>query len=665
MEQTTHEFLAEAEELIEQILSDLDELRELQHEGRQRRSLIDRVFRRVHSVKGLAAAAEFVVLSKAAHEFESLLDNVRAGRLKLNDSVLHQFEVAADSLSKSLSTTTSQESQSPDPDKKMLSNGVRLDEIASDNQRILSKLPSDVAASLNEDKKHLLFEILNEGSRLFLIDTSFEVASLEDAFEHLNDILRQEGETITTLPTLDATRPDKINLRILYSRSAALEDVVNATAIIPGTSISEVDVTAEGTTFGKGKDKKLSGESGIAHGWTISNFIRTDLEALDHLISSTHELSRATAKILDFARTASTGKVKREIEERDVNIRHSFRALAQEIIQLRLVPVERILKRAARAGYSAARSASKQVNIEIIGGEHRLDKLLADAVADPLVHLVRNAVDHAIEGAAERERSGKAPIGKVSIRFINEGSLNRLKVSDDGRGIDVSAIAKAAIAGGIVDEEVIVDSERALRLIFRPGFSTASFPSTVSGRGVGLDVVETAVEQVGGEIRVSTSPGQGSVFEILLPMTIGLLDSVTVVSSGSRYLIDSKIVVANEPVSIDHCEMTEGLGSVIWKNETLPLVFLCTLLGQTVTSIASSKPVNVLVCQLSDERDEKQKIVKRIGVVVDGIEGSNEVLVRSLGRHAARWPGIAGATELSDGSIALVIDLPRLLSTYL
>ena len=227
-------------------------------------------------------------------------------------------------------------------------------------------------------------------------------------------------------------------------------------------------------------------------------------------------------------------------------------------------------------------------------------------------------------------------------------------MADDGRGVDPLLIAAAATRLGIPARDPPLDIERSLRLIFRPGFTTLTTASGVSGRGVGLDVVETTVEQMGGELRVSSEPNLGTTFEIRLPVTFGLVTTNVVVSDGNRYCIP-----AAQTLGIDAIDLVDGASGA----NQLPQVSLRDLLGQPDADEDSSTQLHLITCQYTDERAGMgSQETKCLGIVVDRVEGPQEVLVRSLGRHAGRWYGIAGATELKDGTVALVLDLPRLLA---
>jgi two-component system chemotaxis sensor kinase CheA len=397
---------------------------------------------------------------------------------------------------------------------------------------------------------------------------------------------------------------------------------------------------------------------------SLSNFIRTDLDDLDRLISSTHDLFRATAKALDLALSqphVSDG-VQEELERLEVQIRRSFLSVEEKLIGLRMVSLAPVLQRAARAGRAAARLTNKEIDFEVVGSNLKLDKLLSDAIADPLIHLVRNAVDHGIATPEQPVQSPERKRGLVRIEVTSEGRQTCLRVTDNGRGVDPELISQAAIKLGVIGKDTLLDLDHSVRMIFRPGFTTLSSASTISGRGVGLDVVETAVEHVGGELRVSSQSGRGSTFEIRLPATFGLLRSTMVASGGHSFCLDSGQVVKIEVIAASQIEKSENKEALRSDSGVLPVVRLRELLGQPADETVSTDLVHIITCEFSEKgrRDDKHR-KKSVGIVVDKVVGSEEVLVRNLGRHSSRWPGIAGATELRDGTVALVLDVPRLI----
>ncbi|HEV7473046.1 MAG TPA: ATP-binding protein [Pyrinomonadaceae bacterium] len=651
MDQTQHEFLVDIEELIEHIFVDLDELRAISADGRSRRELIDRVFRRVHSVKGSAASCRLDIVSQIAHEFENLLDEVRSGRVLIDEDLLDTCESATDALSESLSLAASGKLESsPRALFGRLQAAARnTSEPGSGGEGILRNVPFEIWESLTEAEKQRLIIVAAEGSPLFVITTSFAIENFDSQFFRLKEKLAEFGEVISTSPAVDDEHPDRINFRVLYAGDGDAQ---------PIAAFSSVAVTKIADAATERPEKNKPESAAPAETSSLSNFVRIDLDKLDHLISSTHELLRTTSSAMDLALAVALPQppAGAELQNLHDQIRGSFRSVEEQLIHLRLVTVGPVLQRAMRAGRASARLAGKEVDFEIRGGELRLDKLLVEAIADPLIHLVRNAVDHGIETAEERAQAGKPARGNVRIEVVSEGSQSRLRVTDDGRGVDPAVISAAASRLGLLPAEgEPLDVDRSLRLIFRPGFTTLASASNISGRGVGLDVVETSVEQVGGELRVSSKPREGTKFEIRLPVTFGLIAANVVVSNGNHYCIP-----ATQTLGIDAIDIVDGTSGA----DRLRQYSLRDLLGQPEEPDDASSQLHLITCQFTDDRAGiSNQQLKCVGIVVDRVEGPQEVLVRKLGRHAGRWYGIAGAAELRDGSVALVLDLPRLLSS--
>jgi len=640
VEQAQLEFLTEIEDRVEQLFVDIDELRANFAAGPARRNLVDRIFRHVHSVKGAAASIEFMDLSEIAHEFEDLLGSIRTGNISLDQKMLEAFDESAQALLDSLNASrdehgVSSSSLAPAPKPAPTISS----ETRSTTEQILNALPFELWQSLGPAEKQKLIGAINEGGRLFIIATSFAIAEFEDQFRQVKDYLEQRGEVVSTSPTTAADRPDRINFRILFAAQLHFSTLNRELERFPDVTVTELAGRSQDTAPIRPSQEPAP------------SLIRVNLNDLDRVISSTHSLFRKTIRVLEEEPEEKTAQGNRQGAA--ATIRQSFMALEQEIIQLRMITLERTLLRAMRAGRSAARAAGKQVETEIVGGELRLDRLLCNAIADPLIHLVRNAVDHGIEMPEERLSLGKPAKGHIRIVAEAEGARTRLRVVDDGRGIDPIVIANSAARLGIVDLETMVDLEKSLRLIFRPGFSTADEVSTTSGRGVGLDVVESTVEQAGGQVLVSSRPGEGTIFEIRLPVSFGVLGSQVVMSDGNYYCIDAGRIVGRLSKSHDQLS-TEG--TFVFENEALKAVTLRELLGQPAAD--SEQTIQLVVCDIPGANNTEHK---RLGLVVDSILDVQEVLVRNLGRRGGRWYGVAGAAELQDDRVALVLDLSRLL----
>jgi two-component system chemotaxis sensor kinase CheA len=659
VDQNRSEFLIEIEELIEKVFSDLDQLRENTASENSRRQSLDQIFRHVHSVKGLSAAIGLDAVSHIAHEFETLLEALRIGQVAIDERVLQISENAVDALAESLSLAAS---GIVEPSRRALfdqlqtvANRRGTVESSADTDAVLESIPSDIWQSLSEEEKQRLARVVRESSPVFVVAASFDISSFDEEFFRLREILAQSGEVIATSPTIDPEHSDRVNFRILYASSANPADLQNSVAGCAAT-FKKIERGESSETI-EPRQQPITTTTTVSVS-ALANFVRTDLEKLDQLISATHELFRTTSNALELAvgQKQTPKKAREKLHSLDETIRTSFMGLENELINLRMVSLASTLQRAMRTGRTVARSAGKDIEFEIAGKELRVDKVLADALADPLIHLIRNAVDHGIETADERVRLGKERHGKIRVEAISEGAQSRIRVTDDGRGIDPLAISKAAARLGIVTEPSELDFERSLRLIFRAGFTTLASATALSGRGVGLDVVETAVEQVGGELRVSSTPGAGTIFEIRLPVTFGLLSATVLVSNGNRYCIP-----ANQISHIGGA--VRGKRPVKKKRTNDQPVDLRELLGQS-SAKHSTKSAQIITCQLSElERQTNGESRNDVRLIVDEVEGTEEVLVRSLGRHGGRWYGVAGATELRDGTVALVLDLPRLVTS--
>ena len=653
MELPRRQFISETEDLIEQVFAALDELRG--HPAAQRqRELIADIFRQIHRIKGSAATLSFSGLAEIAHEFEHVLSALRDGHLAVSDVILDHCENATTALSESLTLAAA---GIVEPSRRDLFESLRALAPSSEPDPVLeasmstllSQLPSELAQALTDEEKRRIGRRHAEGNSLCVIATGFDIAGFEEQFFGLKERLAELGEVISTSPAVDPHHGQRVNFQILVASNESIQILGNKLLSFPNLTITQL---ASATA------NEQTGPSAVTP-LPALDFIRTDLGDLDQLLSATNELSRLTSALLDGAASENS-----QFQSQAREIRSSFLQLQRDLINLRMVSLGPTLQRAVRAGRAAARAVTKEVDFEVVGADLRLDKLLCDAIADPLVHLVRNSVDHGIETSEARVAAGKPERGKVIIEAIRLGSRTRVRVTDDGCGIDPVTISRAATRLGIIERSQDLDLNRSLRLIFRPGFSVLAIASHVSGRGVGLDIVETAVERVGGEVRVSSVPGQSAIFEIRLPVTFSLLDSTIAAVGDNLYCLARSEVIRTDQLPSSQL----GGNSLRTERGSLPLVHLSEVLVDG-DSHARDGERSVITCELplniareTGELFETRSGKRLIGLVADEVVGSKEVLVRNLGRHGGRWYGVAGAAELQDGSVALVLDLPRLLS---
>ncbi|HEX7294777.1 MAG TPA: ATP-binding protein, partial [Pyrinomonadaceae bacterium] len=538
-----NDLLTQTQERIEQILSDFDALRVSLGDGKVERQLLDEIFRHVHSLKASAQVQELADLSKLAHASEDVLQAVRTGRIGFDDHVLNVLNQTAYLFLDLLSVKESASAAA------LLNELGRICSTPAQRHKakiesIMSALPSDLRQSLTDEEKHKLQASVGEGANLFLISTSFDVVDFDRQFQDLKDRVNRTGELISTAPQVEQDRSDKIDFRILYARKADAETVRKDVAQFRLVSVSEIT----GLT-------QVAGAESVPTPQVIDDreqprYVRVNVEDLDRIIASAYALTQRTEDII--------GRASVTIEALD-DVRQSALDLAASVVRIRLSSIERLLQRVERAGRAAAQSCGKEVEFQVLGEDVLLDQAMSDAIADPLIHLVRNAVDHGIEPRDVRLKEGKPASGRVSIEAMSLHGQTRIAIRDDGRGIDPNTIEAACARMGLTHHSFPLALEESVRMIFRSGFSTAESISEISGRGVGLEVVETEIERLGGQIFVASEAGVGSIFEVRLPVTFGLLDAVVVRARDQRYVIDASSVVAPTEVEPDEWPQFESM----------------------------------------------------------------------------------------------------------
>ena len=333
-----------------------------------------------------------------------------------------------------------------------------------------------------------------------------------------------------------------------------------------------------------------------------------------------------------------------------------FVAFEERLIKLRLVPAGEVLQRAAtRAGRIAVHHLRKEVEFEIRGADVGIEKSLADVIADPLLHLVRNAITHGIETPDQRRAAGKNPTGRVTLEAANQSGRIQVTVTDDGRGIDLDQVVAAAAQQGI--SSTGLSEDQCLRLIFRPGFSTSRELSDLAGRGIGLDVVDRAMDIAGGEARVATEKGAGTTVAMIVPAALSLAKCVIVRCGEQVYAIDASTVSDSSVASGSRS------GADATDSTNLPLVYLTSLvnLATQPTKDHANEGNTFMIWRRPSSSKNAGSGVPGYRIAVDEIVATQETLIRGLGRHAYRWVGICGAAEIFDGPVALVLDLPELI----
>lgn len=380
--------------------------------------------------------------------------------------------------------------------------------------------------------------------------------------------------------------------------------------------------------------------------------VRVDTARLDEIMNMVGELVLVRNRLVRLGLNSGDEAMSKAVSNLDVVTAD----LQTAVMKTRMQPIKKVFGRFPRLVRDLARQLKKEINLELVGEETDLDKNLVEALADPLVHLVRNAVDHGIEMPEERETSGKARTGRVVLSAEQEGDHILLSISDDGKGMDPNILRAKAVEKGLMDKDAAdrLSESDCYNLIFAPGFSTKTEISDVSGRGVGMDVVKTKISQLNGSINIFSAKGQGSKIVIKVPLTLAIMPTLMVMLGNQAFAFP--LVNVNEIFHLDlsRTNVVDGQEVVIVRDKALPLFYLKRWLVQD---------------QVHEEQREGHVVIlsvgtQRIGFVVDQLVGQEEVVIKPLGKMLQGTPGMSGATITGDGRIALILDVPSMLKRY-
>ena len=462
----------------------------------------------------------------------------------------------------------------------------------------------------------------------------------DDEFEALLDQLhgngkapgKLDGEVAAPAARTPATEPD----------ASVAKPVAKAPAPAPKP------VKAPAPAADLAKDKQAGGENPAAE-----TTVRVDTARLDDIMNMVGELVLVRNRLVRLGLSSGDEELNKAVGNLDVVTAD----LQSSVMKTRMQPIKKVFGRFPRVVRDLARNLKKEINLELVGEETDLDKNLVEALADPLVHLVRNSVDHGIELPHEREAAGKPRTGKVILAAEQEGDHILLTITDDGRGMDADVLRAKAVEKGMMEKEAAdrLSESECFDLILEPGFSTKTEISDVSGRGVGMDVVKTKISQLNGTINIQSTKGQGSRIVIKVPLTLAIMPTLMVMLANQAFALP--LVSVNEIYSLDlsRTNVVDGQEVIIVREKALPLFFLKRWLMPGVADTSDHSAASVVIVSVGTQR---------VGFVVDQLVGQEEVVIKPLGRMLQGTAGMSGATITGDGRIALILDIPSLLKRY-
>ena len=387
---------------------------------------------------------------------------------------------------------------------------------------------------------------------------------------------------------------------------------------------------------------------------SLSDTVRVDIRKLDSLMNIVGELVINKTTIIQISRDliAQSGAAGAggDLQKAARNLERNLRQLQQGVINSRMVPIGQVFSRLNRVVRKLSQEFVKKIDLRVHGEETELDKLMVEDLADPLLHLVRNSLDHGIELPEVRERAGKPAQGVIELRAEQRGNHIVIEIEDDGGGIDLERVRATAVRKGLIDAAAATDERQLLDLLYLPSFSTKESASQISGRGVGLDVVKTNVARLGGMIDIETELGVGTRFTITLPITLAIIQALLVGVGKELYAIPLNAILESNRLLGSQIRTVEKREVARLRESTLPLLRIADIFG--LPRAGENQKMFVVVVGLAE---------KRLGLVVDSLRGQQEVVIKSVGSVFRNTPGIAGATELGDKRAVLVLDVGALI----
>ncbi|HEX4858596.1 MAG TPA: chemotaxis protein CheW [Usitatibacteraceae bacterium] len=617
---------------------------------------LNAIFRAVHSIKGGAAAFGHKALAEFTHDFESILDRVRKGTLVLNKARVDAFLKAGDVMRQHLSAIENEQPADLAAMQAMRVSLLALAEDAIADAEVFEEPAQPVAA---------------HAPPRYTISIDVERASYADV-EAL-DALKADLGGLGQIRDFGSTAVDENRLQLVFGLDTDLdaEELRESLEFVVSSESMQIHANERRGSRAATPADDEEGSYGFfaappaaaspaaaappqdheIHLATLTDAssIRVNVAKVDQLINLVGELVIAEAMIAQ-AGHALDPENKSALGAGLSLLERNTRELQEAVLAIRMLPISFVFSRLPRLVRDLADKLGKQVHLEMLGEETELDKSVIEKIADPLTHLVRNALDHGIEEPAERIARGKPQIGRMSVRAAHQGGNILIAVSDDGAGLDRQKILAKARAQGMSADESWDDAE-VWQLIFAPGLSTATQVTDVSGRGVGMDVVWQNVHALGGNVDISSTAGQGTTMTIRLPLTLAILDGMSVRVSGETYILPLANIIQSIQPGPDAIKTVNGAELIMVRGEYLPI----TSLAQTFGLAEGSGSDRDILLVLEDSG-------RRAAIRIDELLGQHQVVLKSLEANYRKVKGVSGATIMGDGHVAFILDAPYLVS---
>ncbi len=616
MKEIVESFLIESKEILESLDSDIIEMEKRPDDT----ELLNQVFRSFHTIKGSAGFLSLTKLTSITHKGEDILNKLRKKEVELNDEIMDAILIAFDKLKELIFCIEANHNED-----------VEIEEAQSDLAHAIEKIEKGMMVT-SENK----------------ISSASKPKSKKTAPKKQTAKSKENANTkkVSVKKKVNKTKPKTEEIKNTEPKKEEIPLEVKTEKI----EVKQKDETQQNQN--RSLDPNLIKKEST---------IRVDIERLDDLLNIASELvlgrNRLTQINSDFTIQFEGTDHARDLSEVVKLIDHMTNELQSIVMKTRMVKIGKVFNRFPRLVRDISRDSNKNVELIIEGEETELDKSLIEEINDPLVHLVRNSIDHGIEKPEVRVQSGKNPVGKIKLSADHEGNNITITIEDDGKGIDPEIIKEKAVSKGLitVEKSKELNKQEIFNLIFLPGFSTAEVVTNISGRGVGMDVVRTNVTKLRGLINIESEKGVGTKIIIKLPLTLAIILGMIVKVKEESLVIPLSSVIETVRVHSDNINTINGHEVIRIRDSVIPVVDINELLYKHRDKVVDRVWQYIVVVGIAE---------KKFGIKVDKLIGQKEVVIKSLGNYLGAIKGIAGSTILGDGTVVMILDVAELLTKF-
>jgi len=613
-------------------------------------AIVNEIFRSAHTLKGMSATMGYESMADLTHKLENVLDAIRHGERAVNEAIMDALFASVERL-ESMTEAIANGAGDTKPAEDLIELLLKVSESSvqrSEAQSGPNTEKQNDMSDYNTYEMNVIGESLSQGYSVFKIAVTLSESCLLKAARAymVYQIAEQSGDIIKSEPSIEKLEEGAFDTQFVFTliTKEPLDDIKEK--ILKVSEIDRVDIEPVTVKKDSKPEDEKSGKAPIrkANAHSSGQSIRVNLKRIDTLMNLFEELVIEKGRLEGLARRFNDA----ELTDITEDIARTTQALQDVILNLRMVPIEQVFNRFPTMVRNVSKELNKRIRLNMEGKETELDRTVIDEIGDPLVHLLRNSMDHGIETPEKRKQLGKPEEGTIDLKAYHSGNHVYIEIKDDGAGINREKVLNKAIKNGLINEsdrEHLSDQE-VYQLLFRTGFSTADVISDISGRGVGLDVVKSKIESLSGEVFVESEENKGTTFTIRLPLTLSIITALFVQMGDEHYAIPLANILETAMVKEDDIMNVHEKEVLAFRDSVIPFIRLADAFA-----VPGERPSGKFIPTVIIRHGSKHA-----ALAVDRLIGQSEIVIKPLGRYLGDVEGFTGATILGDGRVALIID---------